>query len=392
MLVVPALLACLASVQDAPRADLAFGMSTALSGPTGRLGQAVRVGVQAAFDERNAAGGIDGANLALIALDDKYEPERTGPNIRTLAERDCLAVIGNVGTPTAVAALPICRETGMTLFASFTGASLLRKTPPDPYVVNYRASYAEETAAMVDALVTKGRLKPEEIAFFTQRDAYGDAGYEGGINALRKHGLKSETAVAHGRYERNTLNVENALADLLAAPVPPKAVIMVGTSAPCAKFLRLAGDFRLAPIFLSVSFVSATQLASDAGDAAEGVIVTEVVPHPASSAPAAGRYRDALKKSAPDVKPSHASFEGYLAGRTLILALERTSPPLTRAKVADALTALGEFDIGVGTPLSLTKEKPQASHGIWPSVIQKGEVREFDWASLTPVASAEAPR
>jgi len=61
---------------------------------------------------------------------------------------------------------------------------VLRKTPPDRYVINFRASYAEETAAMVDGLVKEVGIQVEEIAFFTQRDAYGDAGYVGGITAV----------------------------------------------------------------------------------------------------------------------------------------------------------------------------------------------------------------
>ena len=46
-----------------------------------------------------------------------------------------------------------------------------------------------------------------EIALFTQRDAYGDAGYAGSVAALKRHGLKDEKQVLHVRYERNTLAV-----------------------------------------------------------------------------------------------------------------------------------------------------------------------------------------
>jgi hypothetical protein len=40
---------------------------------------------------------------------------------------------------------------------------------------------------MVQALITYGQLKSDEIAFFTQRDAYGDSGFVGGIAALKKN-------------------------------------------------------------------------------------------------------------------------------------------------------------------------------------------------------------
>jgi len=199
--------------------EIVLGMSTALSGPAADLGLDMRQGVLAGMERANRAGGVHGRHLRLIALDDGYEPARAAPNMRQLIEKDnVLAVIGNVGTPTAIAAIPIANEDRTLLYAAFTGAGVLRKDPPDRYVINFRASYAEETAAMIDALIDGAGLKIEDIAFFTQRDAYGDAGYSGGIAALRRHGLRDENAVVHVRYERNTVAVENALASLLYAP------------------------------------------------------------------------------------------------------------------------------------------------------------------------------
>jgi len=197
------------------------------------LGKNMKQGVLVGLERANRAGGINGRSLKLIALDDGYEPTRTAPNMRRLIEQErVLAVIGNVGTPTAIAAVPIANEQKTLLFAPFTGAGVLRKNPPDRYVINYRASYAEETAAMIDALIKTGKLKTDEIAFFTQRDGYGDAGFIGGITALKHHGLRDENSVVHARYARNTLAVENALATILIASPPPQAVIMVGAYAP----------------------------------------------------------------------------------------------------------------------------------------------------------------
>src|SRR5207253_1417183 len=96
---------------------IVLGMSTALSGPAGQLGLGVRAGVQAALDEANRDDGIHGRPLRLIARDDGYEPKRTGPNMRQLIDEDkVVAVIGNVGTPTAVVAVPICNASKTVLF------------------------------------------------------------------------------------------------------------------------------------------------------------------------------------------------------------------------------------------------------------------------------------
>ena len=196
--------------------EILLGMSTAMTGPAADLEKNMSVGVLTALERENRSGGIKGRALRLLVLDDGYEPHRTAPNMRKLIEeKQVLAVIGNVGTPTAIAAIPIANEHRTLFFAPFTGAGMLRKAPPDRYVINYRASYAEETAAMIDALIHHGKLSPEDIAFFTQRDGYGDAGFAGGKAALKRHGLKDETKIVHVRYERNTLAVEGGIATLL---------------------------------------------------------------------------------------------------------------------------------------------------------------------------------
>ncbi len=379
----------------AEKGEILLGMSTALSGPAAELGENMKTGVLAALEEANRGGGIAGRSLRLVALDDQYEPAQTVPNMRELIdEKKVVAVVGNVGTPTAVAAIPIANEAKTPFYGAFTGAGVLRKTPPDRYVVNYRASYAEETAAMVDALVEQAGLRANEIAFFTQRDAYGDAGFVGGIAALRRHGLASEHDIAHGRYERNTLAVENGLAEVLQADPPPRAVIMVGAYAPCARFIELARDVGLDALFLNVSFVGAAPLAAALGEKGEDVVVTQVVPHFDSDLPIVRAYREALSALNTQLMPTFGSLEGYVAARILIRALRSIEGPPTREAVVDALEGLGDFDIGLGVALRLAPDEHQASHTVWPTILRGGKIRPLDWAELggSPGARSGAAR
>jgi ABC-type branched-subunit amino acid transport system substrate-binding protein len=301
---------------------------------------------------------------------------------RLIDEERVAAVVGNVGTPTAVAAVPIANAAKTPFYGAFTGAGVLRKTPPDRYVVNYRASYAEETAAMVDALVGQLGLRPQEIAFFTQRDAYGDAGFVGGITALKRRGLESEHDVAHGRYERNTLAVEDGLAEVMQADPPARAVILVGAYAPCARFIELAREFGVDALFLNVSFVGAAPLAAALGEKGEGVVVTQVVPHPDTDLPLIQEYRAALTAWKPRAEPTFGSLEGYVAARILIRALRSIQGPVTREAVIDALEGLGSFEIGLGVPLRLGPDEHQASHTVWPTILKGGRIQPLDWAAL----------
>jgi Periplasmic binding protein len=166
--------------------EIRFGISAPFSGAAKELGHHMKLGVNAAFHVANANGGVHGRQLRLVAVDDGYEPARTAETMKQLYERDrVFGIVGNVGTPTAVVALPYALERRMLFYGAFTGAGLLRRDPPDRYVFNYRASYAEETDAVVRYLVKVRRLKPEQIAVFAQQDSYGDSGFAGVAKAIR---------------------------------------------------------------------------------------------------------------------------------------------------------------------------------------------------------------
>ena len=370
--------------ESVPQNEILLGMSTALSGPAADLGKNMQEGVLAGLERVNRRGGINGRKVELLTLDDGYEPTRTAPNMRRLIQKEkVLAIIGNVGTPTAIAAVPIANQQKTLMFAPFTGAGVLRKSPPDRYVVNYRASYAEETGAMIDALITIAKLKPEEIAFFTQRDAYGDAGYFGGITALKRHGLQDENAVIHVRYDRNTLAVENALATILFLRSPPRAVIMVGAYAPCAKFIKLAREAELDALYLNVSFVGSNPLARALGEKIQNVIVTQVVPHPIeSSLPIVRDYQSDLKALGSSRIPTFGSLEGYIAARIFMYALKPMKVQPTRETIVDALEGLDNFDIGLGESLHLSPKAHQASHHVWPTILRDGKFVSFEWADI----------
>jgi branched-chain amino acid transport system substrate-binding protein len=369
-------------------AEIVLGMSTALTGSTQDLGQDVQLGVLAGLARANRNGGLNGRKLRLITLDDGYEPARTGPNMERLIEKDnVLAVVGNVGTPNAIVAVPLANEQKTLLFAAFSGGPILRNKPPDRYVINFRASYAEEIAAMVDALVDILGLKPEEIAFFTQRDSYGDAGFTLGLRALRRHGLGEPTTVLHTAYQRNTLAVEGAVADLLMAERPPRAVVLVGAYAPCAKFIRLCRDSELNPLFLSLSFVGSRWLASVLGNTDARIIVTQVVPFPSDdNLPLVREYAADLKAMNPSATASFGDLEGYIDARILTLALDRIQGLPTREGIVDAIESLGQFDIGLGEPLHLSQTEHQASHRVWPTVLKGGKFLPFQWSDLKAIS------
>ncbi|HDZ48406.1 hypothetical protein LCGC14_0035530 [marine sediment metagenome] len=364
-------------------AELTFGIVAPATGGAASLGLGMQKGIETYFAEVNAAGGVNGQPLNLVAMDDQYQPLEAARNTRQLIEDDLLAAIGNVGTPTAAVTIPLHNEYKTLLYGAFTGAGILRRSPPDRYVINYRASYVQETAAMVDGLLQAGIL-PEEIAFFTQNDSFGDAGYNGAMQALASHGVENSASLAHGRFTRGTRNVHQGLASILQAPVTPRAVIIVGTSGPAADFIREAKNDLPDAVFLNVSFVGSQALMDELGEQAEGVIITQVVPPLDADLPAVEEYRQALASYSPDSAPDFISLEGYLAAKLFVEGVKAAGANPNREAIVDGLLGLGTIDIGLGEPLTLGRDDHQASDAVWPTIITNGRFESVEWASLLP--------
>ena len=384
-------------VRGVTDSEIRFGISAPFSGAAKELGQNMKMGIEAAFRVANASGGVHGRQLRLTAADDGYEPTRTAETMKQLYDRDqVFGLVGNVGTPTAVVALPYALDRKMLFFGAFTGAGLLRSDPPDRYVFNYRASYAEETAAMVYYLVKVRRLKPEEIAVFAQQDSYGDAGFAGVEKAIRSLRGGDQSTILRLNYQRNTVDVDEAVAELqksfaapdrrrpaAPAPIPIKAVIMVPTYRAAARFIERTRDRYPNMIYTSVSFVGSTALANElmllGQRYATGVIVTQVVPAVDGHSSLVLAYKSALAKYFPGEAPDYVSLEGYVAANVLIAALKRNGPQLDTESLVETLENLHDLDIGLGTPVTFSRSEHQGIHKVWGSQLDAtGHYRPID--------------
>jgi len=381
--------------------EVLMGMSSAFSGPAQQLGTRMKLGIDTGFAQINDAGGIAGRQLRLVALDDGYEGTKALENVTELLEqRKVFGVIGNVGTPTAQQALPYVLKNRTLFFGAFTGAGLLRKDPPDRHVFNYRASYQDETAKMVHYLLDVKRIDPHRIVVFAQHDSYGDAGYDGAAKMLRKAG-HGDVDLLRLNYERNTVDVDAAVKALVRYDAaisttrqrngqeivrqkhPVEAVIMVGTYKAAAKFIQKVRDEKLDPLFLNVSFVGSNALAEGLKELgpkyADGVIVTQVVPHYESEATGVLHYREALHKYHPDQHPDFISLEGYVVSQLFAEGLRRAGRDLTTEKLVDALESIKDYDVGIGSVMSFGLSEHQASHKVWGTVMDaQGQFRTLD--------------
>lgn len=340
--------------------DIKIGMANALSGPAAGLGWQLRAGAVAYIDKVNASGGVHGRKISLISVDDGYDPQQSVKVTRTLIETEqVVALFGYVGTPTSAAVVPIAAKAGVPYLFPFTGAEMLRQ-PVNPVVFNLRASYYDEAEALVARLT--GTMGLRKIALFIQDDEFGEAGKAGVKKALARRDM---VPVAEARYQRNTIEVEAGLAKIKAAS--PEAVVFIGTYRPLAALVKTARATGMAAKFLTVSFVGTSEFIKHAGPAADGVIISQVMPSPEdASDPLVKLYHN-------DVVPAarnYGSLEGYADAMLLVEALQHCGRDLTRASLLKTLEGL-TADIG-GMPIAYSSKEHQGSSRVYLTQVKDG--------------------
>jgi ABC-type branched-subunit amino acid transport system substrate-binding protein len=352
-----------ALAQGVTDSQIVLGQSVALTGPAQELGKDMQLGANLYFNEVNVRGGVNGRRIVLKTLDDGYEPPRAVENTKKLiGEEKVFALFGYVGTPTSAAVLPLFTEAKVPFVGAFTGAELLR-APFNRYIFNVRASYFDETEAIVQHLTA---MSVDKIAVFYQNDAYGMAGLTGVERALKKRNLQ---IAAKGTVERNTVDVAKSVAEITKAQ--PQAVVMISAYKSCAAYINAMRRAGSNPTFWNVSFVGSKALAKELGPEGRGVQISQVVPFPwDSSIPVVKEYRALLEKAKGE--PGFGTLEGYVAAKVMVEGLRRAGKNLTRESFIKAMESLDPYDVG-GFKVSYGPDNHNGSHFVDLTIISKGE-------------------
>ena len=346
---------------------ITIGMSAPFSGPNGAYGIDMRQTIQAYFDQINKSGGINGRKLDLVALDDGYETERTVANTKTLLkEKNAFALLAYYGSsPTTEAMNTVFGPAKVPLVGTISGANTLREplnsNANGRYMFNVRASYADETEAIVNQLVSLG-LK--SIAVFYQNDGFGKSGLEGVTAALAKHKLAPS---ATATVERNSIDVQKAAEAIGKAN--PQAVVMVTLYKPTAAFVKEMKRNNQNPMFMTLSPVGTEQLVQELGASARGIGISQVVPYPWNDVtPVVREYQKLASKPG---SYSYYGLEGYLMAKTLVEGLKRTGKELTRDKLVSSLEGMGNVDFG-GYRVNYSPNSRQGSRFVELTVVGPG--------------------
>lgn len=343
-----------------------IGMSGPFSGTNGAYGIDMRTVIQAYFEQVNKSGGVNGRKLELVTLDDGYETDRTVANTKALIdEKNAFALLAFYGSsPTTEAMNKVFGPARVPLLGTISGAGTLREpisqNPNSRYMFNVRASYADETEAIVNQLVSLG-LK--NIAVFYQNDGFGKSGLDGVTVALKKHNLAPSVAAT---VERNSVDVAAAVDAISKAK--PQAIIMVTLYKPTTAFVKAMKKANQSPMFMTLSPVGTEQLVAELGAEARGIGISQVMPYPWNDV--VPMVRDYQKLVGGKGGYSYYGIEAYAMARVMVDALRRMGKEGSREKLMAALESTN-LDMG-GLRVGFSPANRQGSRFVELTVIGPG--------------------
>ncbi len=319
-----------------------IGQSAGFTGQVAAQVKEMTAGAKACFDYVNKRGGVHGRSIVLKSLDDGYDAKRAAANARTLiTDQKVFALALARGTPTSEAIVPVVNQYKVPLIGLGTGSQSLFE-PPNRYVFNVRAKYRNEAVRVIEHLVT---MRATRIALLYQNNAFGKDGLAGYEKGLRDNNLKAIAVVALDAAQP-AKDVAKAVETIAA--VDPQAVAIVGPLKPTAEFIRAMKAKGVFAQYLALSNLSADAFISELGDAAHGVVVTQVVPYPWNvGTPLAKELHDALREST-GAEPvvSYAAMEGYIYAKVVVEGLRQAGPHPTRESFIRALEGFRNYDLG----------------------------------------------
>lgn len=331
-------------VRGVTATEVRLGTQDDLSGPIVFWGQPMRNGKILRIEEQNAKGGVHGRKLVLIGEDNGYDPKKGVLAAQKLIQQDkVFAMVGVLGTPIAMATLPIVLEAGVPFMYPGTNHHAMYE-PFNKLKFSMAAPYNHQMRAAVAYMVTQKGSK--KIAIMYQDDEFGKELREAAEAQAKSMNVPVVTVTSYKRgdtsFSSQVARMRQAAPDLVIAGTVVRETAGLG--------LELKKVGWQVDVLTSAAACNAA-VPGIGKDAVEGFYVQcQYVPFDAATAsePVKAwmkRYEERFGKRA-DV----AAAIGYDMMELTILGLERAGKDLTIDKFIAASETIKNWQNIFGSP------------------------------------------
>jgi branched-chain amino acid transport system substrate-binding protein len=318
-------------------------------------------GLQLAVDEANAAGGIGGRKIEIIAYDGKTDPQLTATFASRCAEDDKgLLIIGGNPSAPAAAMIPVATEYSIPYFMMSAGTDSLTDLPA-PFHYRFGPANRQDGAAIADLMARQGFKR---IAIINNSLPFGTDGARTTTAALEK---KKLSVLAQQTYDINATDLSPQISNLRNAK--PDVLLVFPYPADGARVLRTARQLDLrVPMVVARSALLET-MRKLAGETADGVMIPNTVD---LTRPDVKKFFATLNARFGLHQPTLYPVIGYDAGKVAIQlmaqpevlkALDAGNIAAARLAFREALNRIGLFDSLQGEEGSKYEFSAKRHHG-----------------------------
>ena len=310
--------------------EIKIGNVGPLTGDYASYGVSVRQGIEIAIEEVNAAGGINGAQIVLIAEDTKGDTTEAANATSKLVERDNVSVIvGAVLSGETFAGAPIANDAGVTMISP---ASTATGIPQEGEYI-FRNTLADEVQAAQLAEYANQELDITQFAIMYANNDYGVAlkdAFEVTANNLGD-------VVAVESYMDGDTDYSALLTKI--AQENPEALFIGGYYTEAAMIAQQAKQQGLDVQILGADGFYAPELISLGGDDVEGAIFTAAF-YDGDTSDAVVSFVSKYNEKF-NANPDMFAAQAYDAARIVLEAIKTAGAD--RAGIRDALAAIQNF-------------------------------------------------
>ncbi len=355
------------------QAPIRVGSFLAVTGPAAFLGDPEQKTLELYVERLNAAGGVLGRKLELIAYDSGGDAEKARTYAKRLIEQDKVDVIvGGSTTGETMAVVPLVEAAGLP-FVSLAGAVVIVE-PVKKWV--FKTPHTDRMACEKIFVDMKAR-GTSKVALISGSGGFDKSMRAQCLGVAKTHGID---VVADETYGRGDTDMTAQLTKIKNTP-GVQAVLNAGFGQGPAIVTKNYKQLGIgAPLYQSHG-VASKQFVQLAGDAAEGVrlpaaalLVAESLPDSDPQKKVVVAYKRAYEGR---FKQEVSTFGGH-AYDGLMLAVEaiKKAGSTDKAKVRDALESIRGY---MGTA-GVVNMSPSDHMGLDLTAFRMLEVRKGDWA------------
>ncbi|MBA8878128.1 branched-chain amino acid ABC transporter substrate-binding protein [Phyllobacterium myrsinacearum] len=248
------------------QADILVGIGAPLTGPNAAFGAQMRRGAEMAFDEINAAGGINGEKVKLTFGDDASDPKQGVSVANKFAADGVKFVIGHYNSGVSIPASDVYAENGIL---QLTPASTNPQFTERGLWNAFRICGRDDQQGVVAGAYIAAHFKDAKVAIVHDKTPYGE-------------GLANETKKALNANGITEVMFEGVHAgdkdySALIAKAKENGVTLLywgGLHTEAGLIIRQLADQGLKVQFMSGAAIVSNELAAIAGDAIAGTLNT----------------------------------------------------------------------------------------------------------------------